>query len=70
MCGSSIQDAGVTENFSSVLKTKYIFCHKPPTFSQSNELSDRYIYFYDPGRIQQKRERRGGGGGPGPKIKN
>ena len=45
-------DNAMAENFFSILKTECIYRHKPATFSQANELIDRYIYFYNHERIQ------------------
>ena len=47
-------DNAMAENFFSILKTECIYRHKPATFSQANELIDRYIYFYNYERIQLK----------------
>ncbi len=47
-------DNAMAENFFSILKTECIYRHKPATFSQANELIDRYIYFYNHERIQLK----------------
>ena len=44
----------MAENFFSILKTEYIYRHKPTTFSQANELIDCYIYSYNHERIQLK----------------
>ena len=35
-------------------KTECIYRHKPATFSEANEMIDRYIYFYNQKRIQLK----------------
>jgi putative transposase len=40
----------MTENFFSILKNR----HKPATFSEANEMIDRYIHFYNYERIQFK----------------
>ena len=40
-------DNAMAENFFSILKTECIYRHKPATFSQANEMIDRYIYFYN-----------------------
>ena len=34
------------------LKTECIYRHKPATFSEANEMIDRYIHFYNHERIQ------------------
>ena len=47
-------DNAMAENFFSILKTECIYRHKPKTFSEANELIDRYIYFYNNERIQNK----------------
>ena len=47
-------DNAMAENFFSILKTECIYRHKPATFSQANELIDRYIYFYNYERILLK----------------
>ena len=44
----------MAENFFSILKTECIYRHKPATFSEANEMIDRYIYFYNYERIQLK----------------
>ena len=44
----------VPENFFSILKTECIYCHKPTSFREANEMSDRYIHFYNHERIQLK----------------
>ena len=49
-------DNAMAENFFSILKTECIYRHKPKTFSEANELIDRYIYFYNNERIQNKTE--------------
>ena len=45
-------DNAMEENFCSILKTECIYRHKPVTFSEANEMIDRYIYFYNHERIQ------------------
>ncbi len=40
-------DNAMAENFFSILKTECIYRHKPETFSEANEMIDRYIYFYN-----------------------
>ena len=52
-CGNPYDNA-MAENFFSILKTECIYRHKPATFSQANELIERYIYFYNHERIQLK----------------
>ena len=47
-------DNAMAENFFSILKTECIYRHKPKTFREANELIDRYIYFYNHERIQNK----------------
>ena len=47
-------DNAMAENFFSVLKTECIYRHKPATFSEANEVIDRYIHFYNHERIQLK----------------
>ena len=47
-------DNAMAENFFSILKTECIYRHKPATFSEANEMIDRYIYFYNHERIQSK----------------
>ena len=47
-------DNAMAENFFSILKTECIYRHKPKTFSQANDMIDRYIYFYNHERIQTK----------------
>ena len=47
-------DNAMAENFFSILKTECIYRCKPVTFSQANEMIDRYIYFYNNERIQLK----------------
>ena len=47
-------DNAMAENFFSVLKTECIYRHKPATFSEANEMIDRYIHFYNHERIQLK----------------
>ena len=44
----------MAENFFSILKTECIYRHKPATFSEANEMIDRYIHFYNHERIQLK----------------
>ncbi len=36
-------DNAMAENFFSILKTECIYPHKPATFSEANEMIDRYI---------------------------
>ena len=47
-------DNAMAENFFSILKAGYIYRHKPATFSEANEMIDRYIHFYNHERIQLK----------------
>ena len=47
-------DNAMAENFFSILKTECIYRHKPATFSEANEMIDRYIHFYNHERIQSK----------------
>ena len=47
-------DNAMAENFFSILKTECIYRHKPATFSEANEMIDRYIHFYNHERIQLK----------------
>ena len=44
----------MAENFFSILKTECIYRYKPRTFSEANDLIDRYIHFYNHERIQHK----------------
>lgn len=47
-------DNAAAEIFFSILKTECIYRHKPATFSETNEMIDRYIRFYNHERIQLK----------------
>ena len=47
-------DNAMAGNFFSILKTECIYRHKPATFSEANEMIDRYIHFYNHERIQLK----------------
>ena len=47
-------DNAMAENFFSIFKTECIYRHKPATFSEANEMIDRYILFYNHERIQLK----------------
>ena len=47
-------DNAVAENFFSILKAECIYRHKPESFTQANEMTDRYIDFYNHERIQTK----------------
>lgn len=47
-------DNAMAENFFSILKTECIYRHKPASFSEANEMIDRYIHFYNYERIQSK----------------
>ena len=52
-CGNPYDNA-MAENFFYILKTECIYRHKPATFSEANEMIDRYIHFYNHERIQLK----------------
>ena len=47
-------DNAMAENFFSILKTECIYRQKPTTFSEANEMIERYIHFYNYERIQLK----------------
>ena len=47
-------DNAMAENFFSILKTECIYRRKPKTFSEANDMIDRYIHFYNYERIQTK----------------
>ena len=47
-------DNALAKTFFSILKTESISRHKPVTFSEANEMIDRYIHFYNHERIQLK----------------
>ena len=47
-------DNAMADNFFSILKTECIYRHKPATFSEANEMIDRYIHFYNHERILLK----------------
>ena len=47
-------DNAMAENFFSILKTECIYRRKPATFSEANEMIDRYFHFYNHERIQLK----------------
>ena len=47
-------DNAMAENFFSILKTECIYRRKPKTFSEANDMIDRYIHFYNHERIQTK----------------
>ena len=47
-------DNVMVEIFFSILKSECIYRRKPATFSEANEMIDRYIYFYNHERIQLK----------------
>ena len=47
-------DNAMAENFFSILKTECFNRSKPATFSEANEMIDRYIHFYNHERIQLK----------------
>ena len=50
--GGNPYDNAMAENFFFILKTECIYRHKPATFSEANEMIDRYILFYNHERIQ------------------
>ena len=47
-------DNAMAENFFSILKTECIYRHKPRTLREASDLIDRYIYFYNHERIQNR----------------
>ena len=47
-------DNAMAENFFSILKTECIYRHKPRSLREAQDLIDRYIYFYNYERIQNK----------------
>lgn len=47
-------DNAMAENFFSILKAECIYRHKPNTFREADDLIDRYIYFYNHERIQNR----------------
>ena len=47
-------DNAMAENFFSILKTECIYRHKPKSFTEAKDLIDRYIFFYNNERIQNK----------------
>ena len=47
-------DNAMAENCFSILKTECIYRHKPNTFREADNLIDRYIYFYNHERIQNR----------------
>ncbi len=47
-------DNAMAENFFSILKTECIYRHKPRTLREASNLIDRYIYFYNHERIQNR----------------
>ena len=47
-------DNAMAENFFSILKTECIYRHEPKTIREANDLTDRYIQFYNHERIQLK----------------
>ncbi|MCI5843613.1 MAG: IS3 family transposase [Clostridiales bacterium] len=49
-----VVDTFMAENFFSILKAECIYPHKPATFSEANQMIDRYIHFYNHERIQLK----------------
>jgi len=44
----------MAENFFSILKTEFIYRHKPPSFRDTNDIIERYILFYNRNQIQFK----------------
>ncbi|WP_416348759.1 IS3 family transposase [Massilioclostridium coli] len=42
----------MAENFFSILKAECIYWYKPATFSEPNDMIDRYIHFHKHERIQ------------------
>ena len=44
----------LNRDFHADLKTECIYRHKPATFSEANEMIDRYIHFYNHERVQSK----------------
>ena len=49
-------DNAMAENFFSILKEACIPRHKPATFSEANEMIDRYIHCYSQECIQLKNQ--------------
>ena len=47
-------DNAMAENFFSILKVECLYRHKPASFSEANQMIDRYIHFYNHERIQLK----------------
>ena len=47
-------DNVMAENFFSILKTECIYRHKPQSFTEAEDMIDRYIDFYNNERIQLK----------------
>lgn len=47
-------DNAMAENFFSIFKTECIYRLKPANFSETNEMIERYIHFYNHERIQLK----------------
>ena len=47
-------DNAMAENFFAILKTECIYRHKPRTLQEATDLIDRYIYFYNHERIQNR----------------
>ena len=47
-------DNAMAENFFSILKTECIYRHKPQSFTEAEDMIDRYIDFYNNERIQLK----------------
>ncbi len=50
----NLYDNALAENFFFILKTECSYRHKAAAFAHTNELIDRYIYFYNRERIQLK----------------
>ena len=54
LSGAGHQACNKYVDTNNVLKTECIYCHKPKSIQEANELIDRYIYFYNHERIQTK----------------
>ena len=52
-CGNCYDNA-MAENFFAILKTECIYRHKPESFTEANDMIERYIHFYNHERIQTK----------------
>ena len=50
----NLYDNAMVENFFSIIKTECIYRRKPATFSEANEMIDRYIHFHNHERILLK----------------